>query len=178
MLSGSDIQDYVETRLGREVDQKKILTAINEAAIEIGDLGLLYDTISVKVDDISQWYNLPNDYTFVEQVIFKRGSTDYLYHDYTWRTGSISFGDEGEFTIVARKLPEKIDLLGEPITELHPLYHNAIKFYVLGWIKENNDYSSQEAEKLYQKFEERVIRARNTLIRSKSPSTWQVIRRG
>lgn len=178
MLTGVEIQNYAETRLGRELDADLMLMAINEAAQEIGDLGLLYDTIEVEVDDTEQRYNMPDNYTFVEQVLYHRSGEKYLYHHYNWRTGSISFSDKGEYTIIARKMPESIEVLSEPLTQIHPLYHNAIKFYALAWFKENDDYSSQEAERLYQKFQERVRMAMNRLLRSKSPTSWQVVRRG
>ncbi len=152
------------------------MMAINEAMFEIGDLGLLYDTISVEVDDTSQWYSLPDDYTFVEKIIYHEGSKEYLYHNFTWRSGSISFRDEGEFTIVARKMPGEIEVMGEPLTEVHQLYHNAIKFYALAWMKENDDFEDETAYMLYEKFERGVSQAAKTLMRSKVPSKVKVIR--
>lgn len=176
MLTGTQILDYIETRLGRNVDEEKVLMAINEAIMEIGDMGLLYDIAEVEVDDTDQWYNMPEDYTYVEKIIYHESSTDYLYHNFTWKTGAISFDDEGKFTVVARKMPEEIELLAEPITAVHPLYHNAIKFYSLAWMKENDDFEDQTAHLLYEKFEKGVARAADTLLRSKVPTEIKVIR--
>jgi len=72
-MTGTEIQHYVETRMGIEVDLDEVLMAINEAIDMLGDTGLLYDTIDVEVTDAGQWYNLPDDFTYVQKVYTGRG---------------------------------------------------------------------------------------------------------
>ena len=56
------------------------------------------------------------------------------------------------------------------------MYNNAIKYYVIAWIRENEDLDDQTSEKYYQKFKKKVARAAKTLISTKSPAKVQVIR--
>jgi len=175
MLTGTEILSYCETRLGRNLDSDLALMAINEAIAEIGDMGLLYDTVDVEVTDTDDVYNMPDDWTVINKVILHKDK-EYLFQNYTFKAGQIRFFEEGNFTIIARKMPDDIEILSEPITAVHPLYHNAIKFYTLAWMKENDDFEDQTAHMLYEKFERGVSRAAKTLSRSKVPSKVRVIR--
>lgn len=176
MLTGTKIKNYVENRLGRPVSDDNILLAINEGIREIGDKGLLYDTIEVTVTDTNSWFNMPSDYSFVEQVIWHR-NVDYLYENYQWRSGQISFRERGEFTVIARKMPAEVETITEPFVRLHKLYHNILKFYALGWFLENDDITDPGAEKMYNRFRTGAKRAMKTLVRSKAPTSWKVKRK-
>lgn len=179
-MTGSEIQKYVETRLGTTVEPDLVLEAINEGLNELGDMGLLYDTIPVSVDDTTQWYNLPlepSPYTQVKHVIKNDNGKEFYYYRWEYRNGNIRFFDTGEYTVVCRKMAEHLDNIADSLAELHPLYHNAIKFYALAWVRENYDYEDPGAQIMYQRFKESVARAAQTLISTKSPSKVRVMRR-
>lgn len=178
-MTGTEIQSYVESRIGRQVDSDDVLEAINEGLNEIGDMGLLYATIDVSVSDTSQWYNMPVEpapYTQIIHIIKKENNKEYYYQRWEYRNGSIRFFDEGDYTIVARKMPEHLNNISDSFTSLHRLYYNAIKFYALSWIRENDDIEDTGAQLLRQRFEESVARAATTLVSTKSPAKVKVIR--
>jgi hypothetical protein len=175
-MTGAEIQNYIEKRIGRSVDPDNVLEAINECLDEIGDMSLLYTTASVNVSDIEQWYALEDDYTKVEKVIIHVDDKDYIYQRWEYRNGSIRMFDEGEYTIVARKMPEHLTEIADSFTDIHRLYHNAIKFYALAWILENDKFDDPAADKYYKRFESKVTRAANTLLSTKPPSKVTVIR--
>ena len=176
-MLGTDIQIYVEKRLGRTFEQDMILEAINECLDEIGDLSLLYATSDVTVVDIKQWYALPESYSKVEKVIKYEGECEYIYEGWEYRNGNIRIFDTGDFRIVARKIPDYLTEISDTFVELHRSYNNAIRYYVLAWVRENEDLDDQISEKYYQKFTEKVQRAASSLISTKSPAKVQVIRR-
>lgn len=174
-MTGTEIQSYVENRLGRKFSPDDILLAINECLDEIADLALLYATIDLDVTDGTQWYSLPESFSTIEHlIIYDNG--EYYYEGWIYRNGSIRIPDTGSYRIVARKMPDYITDIAEPINNLHRMYNNAIKYYVLGWIRENEDLDDQISEKYYQKFTEKVQRAATNLISTKSPAKVQVIR--
>ena len=176
-MTGTEIQSYVESRLGRTFSPDDILLAINECLDEIADLSLLYATIDLDVTDGTQWYSLPEDFSTIEHLIIYENDKEYFYEGWIYRNGSIRIPDAGKFKIVARKMPDYLNDIAEPINNLHRMYNNAVKYYVLGWIRENEDLDDQISEKYYQKFTEKVQRAASTLISVKSPAKVQVIRR-
>ena len=176
-MTGTEIQSYVESRLGRTLSPDDILLAINECLDEIADLALLYATIDLDVTDGTQWYELPEDFSTIEHLIIYDSEGEHFYEGWIYRNGSIRIPDAGSFKIVARKMPDYITDIAEPINNLHRMYNNAIKYYVLGWIRENEDLDDQISEKYYQKFTEKVQRAASSLISTKSPAKVQVIRR-
>jgi hypothetical protein len=174
-MTGSEILNYIETRIGRSIDSDLVLEAINEALDTIGELGLLYATTDLTVEDTNLWYSMPDDYTTIEKVI-KFEDKEYIYTRWEHRTGEIRFYDQGEYRIVATKMPEHLSLISDNFMDLHKLYHNAVKYYALAWVKENDDFSDPAAEKLYARFQNNVKRAAQTLSRSKPPSKVQVKR--
>lgn len=177
-MTGTDLQHYVESRLGRTFEPDEILEAINECIDEIGDMNLLYATIDISVDDTDQWYNLPDDYTKVVKVIKYKHSKEYIYEKWQYRNGKIRIPEGGTYKIVARKLPEYLENIAEPLNNIHRLYNNAFKYYVLGWIRENEDLDDQTAKVMFERFREKTQRAATTLISTKSPAQWKVIRHG
>jgi hypothetical protein len=60
---------------------------------------------------------------------------------------------------------------------MHRLYYNAIKFYALAWMKENDDDNDVAAEKYYNRFYETAQQAVQILMRSKAPMSWKILRR-
>jgi len=175
-MTGTEIQSYVESRLGRTLSPDDILLAINECLDEIADLALLYATIDLDVTDGTQWYELPEDFSTIEHLIIYDNGEHY-YEGWIYRNGSIRIPDAGSYKIVARKMPDYLNDIAEPINNLHRMYNNAVKYYVLSWIRENEDLDDQISEKYYQKFTEKVQRAASSLISTKSPAKVQVIRR-
>lgn len=174
MMTGSEVQLYVEKRLGIEVDSSEVLMAINEAIDMLGDMGLLYDTINdIEITDTSKWYNLPPDFTFVEKVLTSKGE---LYLRWNYRNGQINFADPNTYQIIARKMGKHLENIADSFTDIHRLYHNAIKFYALAWLKENDDDNDVAVEKYYNRFVTTAQQATQTLLRSKAPSSWRVIR--
>lgn len=173
-MTGTEIQHYVETRMGIEVDLDEVLMAINEAIDMLGDTGLLYDTIDVEVTDAGQWYNLPDDFTYVQKVYTGRGE---IYMAWDYRNGQIRFRNPGNYTIVARKMGKHLENISDSITDMHRLYYNAIKFYALAWMKENDDDNDVAAEKYYNRFYETAQQAVQILMRSKAPMNWKILRR-
>jgi hypothetical protein len=176
-MIGTDVQSYVEKRLGRTFEADTILTAINECLDEIADLSLLYATSDVSVSDTTQWYALPESYSKVEKVIKYEDEEEYIYVGWDYRNGTIRLFDEGNYRIVARKIPDYLTEIADSFSEIHRTYYNAIRYYVLAWVRENEDLDDQTSEKLYQKFNDKVTRAARTLISTKSPAKVQVIRR-
>ena len=177
-MTGTEIQRYVEGRLGQTVDPDEVLEAINEGLDEIGGMGLLYATANVTVTDTAQWYSLEPDYTQVKKVIKKEDGKEYIYQRWEYRNGDIRFFDAGEYIIVARKLPEHLSNIADTFTDLHRVYYNALKFYALAWVRENSDPESKAAQVLYERFENNVMRAAQTLLSTKAPAKVRVLRRG
>jgi len=176
-MTGTDIQHYVEERLGRSFSPDTILLAINECIDEIADLALLYATIDLEVDDPAAWYSLPDDFSKVEHLLIYKEDKEYYYEGWIYRNGSIRIPDTGKFRIVSRKMPEYLTDIAESFNNIHRMYNNAIKYYVLGWVRENEDLDDQTSEKYYQKFNDKITRAAQTMISTKSPAKVQVIRR-
>jgi len=176
MLTGAEVQNYVQQRLESQATEEDVVEAINECLREIGDRGCLYGTIDVEAIDTESWFSMPENYTFVEQVIY-HGDRDYITDSYRWRSGEISFRDVGEYTIVARKLPDEIESIDEDLDDLHRIYHNGVKYYALAWFLEKEDIMDQGAARMYERFEEAVEQGKRTLLRSKSPTTWEVHRK-
>jgi len=175
-MTGSEILSYCETRLGRSLDSDLALEAINESLREIADAGLLYATATVTVDNIDNKFEMPGDYTYIEQVIKQDDGEEYIYEDYTFRGGQIEFENEGEYEVIARKMPENIENISDSLVEIHPLFYNAIKYYVLAWFKENDQFGSKGSQVLYERFNKRIIKASKTLLRSEPNKSWRVIR--
>jgi hypothetical protein len=175
-MTGTEIQSYVDERMGITVTSDLVLEAINEGLDEIGDLGLLYVTTDVTVSDISQWYSLEDDYTGIEKVLKIDEEKNYIYQRWEYRNGDIKFFDKGDFTIVARKMPEHLTSISDSFIDLHRLYHNGLKYYALAWMKENDDFEDPAVQILYKKFESKVKRAAQTLISTKSPAKVRVVR--
>ena len=176
-MLGTDVQSYVESRLGRTFEQDDILLAINECLDEIADLSLLYATSDVSVSDTTQWYALPESYSKVEKIIKYEDGKEYIYEGWNYRNGTIRIFDEGDYRIVARKIPDYLTEIADSFTEIHRTYYNAIRYYVLAWVRENEDLDDQTSEKYYQKFNDKITRAAQTMISTKSPAKVQVIRR-
>jgi len=174
-MTGSDIQDYIETRLGRTVSSDDVLEAINEGLDEIGELGNVYGTIDVSVSDTEQWYSLPADYTNVTKI-YKQTDYDDILYNWDYRGGSVNIDKEGDWRIEAEKIPTHLSTIGDSFVDLHRLYHNAIKYYALAWIKENDDPDDPTAQKLYQKFRRKVQRANATTSNSSPPGSFEVDR--
>lgn len=177
-MTGTEIQRYVEGRLGQTVDSEDILEAINEGLDEIGGMGLLYVTTTIPVTDTTQWYSLESDYTQVKKVIKKEDGKEYIYQRWEYRNGDIRLFDNGEYVVVARKLPKHLSDIADEFTFLHRLYYNALKFYALAWVRENSDPESKPAQLLYERFESNVMRAAQTLLSTKAPAKVRVLRRG
>jgi hypothetical protein len=176
-MVGSDIKNYIEKRLGRSFSDDLILQAINECLDEIADLSLLYVTATLNINDTTQWYALPNNYSQIEKVIKHEDEEEYIYEGWEYRNGTIRIFNKGTFRIVGRKIPDYLEDISNNLSEIHRMYNNAIKYYVLAWVRENEDLDDQISEKYYQKFTEKVQRAASSLISTKSPAKVQVIRR-
>jgi len=173
-MTGTEIQVYIEKRMGITVESDDVLMAINEAIDMLGDMGLLYDTINdIEVADTTEWYNLPPDFTFIEKVLTSKGE---LYLRWNYRNGQINFSDLNTYQIIARKMGKHLENIADSFTDIHRLYHNSIKFYALAWFKENDDDNDQAAEKYYERFAATAQQATQTLLRSKAPTNWKVIR--
>lgn len=172
----SDVKEYIESRLGRSFKDKDIILAVNECLDEIADLSLLYVTSTFEIKDTEQWFALPRDYSQIKKVIIYKNNREYIYEDWEYRNGTIRFFEKGSFRIVARKIPNYVENIEDSFTEVHRMYNNAIKYYVLAWIRENEDLDDQISEKYYQKFKDKVQRAASSLISTKSPAKVQVIR--
>ena len=176
-MTGSDILSYVEMRMGVTVDSDKLLVAINEALDRLNDHGLLYGTITVDVTDEDEEYSLPNDFTFVEKVFVLDGGDVYLYEGFHYRNGIIYFNDEEKFEIIARKMPKHLTAIGDSFTDLHKMYHQGVKFYVLGWFKENDDDQDPASKKYYKRAFDTWKNAKTQLHRSKEKGKVLVKRR-
>lgn len=175
-MTGTEIQSYVESRLGRTFSSADILLAVNECMDEIADLALLYGTIELSVDDGTQWYSLPDDFSKIEHIIIYESGKEYYYEGWIYRNGSIRIPDVGQYKIISRKIPEYLTDIAQSFNNIHRMYNNAIKYYTIAWIRENEDLDDQTSEKYYQKFKEKVARTAKTLISTKSPAKVQVIR--
>lgn len=172
-MIGSEILAYCELRLGIRVEPDHVISAINEALNELGDMGLVYDTCEVLVEDVMVYFALPEDYTHVKKVLVK--PSENLYLNWSYIDGRIRFRDAGEYKIIARRMPSLIQQIADSLP-VHQLYHNAIKFYALAWLKENNDAEDISVQRLYDRFAQSASNAANTLQKTKSPLSWTVIR--
>jgi len=175
-MNGIDIKNYVEERLGRSFEDSFLLQGINEALLELGDLPLIPIEATVVFEEGDDWFELPGDFTKVVKVI-KVEEEDYLYLDWEYRNGLITFNEPGTYIIYARKMAPQLNYVSETITEVHQVFNNALKYYVLAWVRESEDSDDQISEKYYQKFKDKVERAASSLISTKSPAKVQVIRR-
>lgn len=175
-MTGVDVQSYVESRLGTDVEPDQIIEAVNECLGFLGDDSLVYDTIEITDCDPSTSYSLPEDFTFVEKVLME-DNVQWL--GWAYRTGEIRFSEEAEgedFTIVARRIPEEIDDISDTIPDIHRLYHLSIKLYAYAWIQETENPAEEIADKFYQKSMEMAQKAAQTLLRTKEPAEVTVIR--
>ncbi len=172
-MIGSEILAYCELRLGVKVEPDHVISAINEALNELGDLGLVYDNCEVIVDDVMTHYALPDDYTHVKKVLLK--ANEYIYLNWEYIDGKIRFRDAGEYKVIARRMPSHIQQITDTLP-IHQLYENGIKFYALAWLKENNDAEDPSVQRLYTHFNHSATNAANTLQKTKSPLSWTVVR--
>lgn len=178
-MTGSDVQGFVEMLLGRTVDDNLIITAINDSMQEMGDMNMYYGTIDVNdVTNEDQEYSLPDDFTMIELIKKLEDDKEYIFEDYEYRNGIVTFNAEGDFTIIARRIPDEISVLGDTITGLHKLYNMAVKWYALYYTRLSEDMDDQTAQRLYNQFKEKVIRAKRTLIGTKEIAQFDVIRHG
>jgi hypothetical protein len=175
-MNGIDIKNYVEERLGRSFEDSFLLQGINEALLELGDLPLIPIEATVVFEEGDDWFELPGDFTKVVKVI-KVEEEDYLYLDWEYRDGLITFNEPGTYIIYARKMAPQLNYVSETITEVHQIFNNALKYYVLAWVRESEDLDDETAQILYERFYQRVERAHRTLKANKSPAKVQVIRR-
>jgi len=111
----------------------------------------------------------------VKKVVKQEDDEEWLECWY-YRNGTINFDKTGDLRVIAKKMPTHLTAIGDSFTDLHRLFHNAVKYYALAWIKENDDPDDPTAQRLYQKFNNKVRRANLTISSSGSPSPWEVER--
>jgi hypothetical protein len=87
----------------------------------------------------------------------------------------IKFRDAGTYEVRIRRMPVPLtDLAQTP--EVHPLFHNALTFYVRGWWKMKDDDENQDGLAQIARFEQSASKAFTILARKRGPKQMAVIR--
>jgi len=171
-MTGLEIKRAAENYVDEAIDDLEAVDAINAALSKIGDIAIIYDTVSITDDVGKQWMDLPATTTYVVEVLDSQGEP---YDAWRIRDSMIQLKDPGTYTIHYRRLPEPIGgILDTP--EVHPAYHNCLVTYVIGWWKLKDDDESPDGLRHMQQFDAEVMRVFNTLRRRQGPSEIVVIR--
>ena len=161
-MTGHEIRKMAETLIGTAITDTQTLSAINEAMIRIGDLGLIYGEITVPNAMPGQWYHLPNDAIHVRGVVDEKNNPV----DWSLLGNSIQFHTGGNLTIKARKLAKKFeDVSEEP--DIHPAFHGLLVNYLRAIVTKQLDLGL---------FEQEARRISLMLRRSRQPRTIEVVR--
>ena len=169
-MTGREIRNAAEIYVGHELEDDIVLTAINEAVTLIGDFGFVHGTITIESESNEEHY-LPSDITNVITVF--RGNQEYE----GWRVigDSIFFGEEGTYTIRARRIPSRLANLDEEL-DTNVAYHNAVLRYVRAFALQASSDDPGDKRHRFDSFEETVVSIHNRLNRSRQPKTVKVIR--
>jgi hypothetical protein len=171
-VTGQEIRTAAEQYVGRTVTEAKAVVILNEALDQLMDLGLVYATIEVAAT-VKQWYDLPDDATFIVNVTNKDG--DY-YTGWEAIGNQIRFLTAGTFYVMARRLTGHLTTIAE-IPEVHPMFHPVLVDYFKGYLKLQVNDESSDGLRLMQRFEERSQRVFNMLRRNTTKNhSWTVIR--
>lgn len=173
-MTAQEIKAAAENYIDETIDDAEAVTAINAALDKIGDVALVYDTITGPEGGAvaGQWYPLLDGVTYVVEVLDADG---YRYEGYRVRDSLIWFADAGTYTVHYRRLPNHISgILDTP--EVHQAYHQCLVTYLIGWWKLKDDDESPDGLRHMQQFEAEVTRVFNTLRRRRGPASITVYR--
>lgn len=170
-MTGQEILKEAERYNGFSIPEQDALAWINEALLRMGDLGLVYGVVEARMEPHIS-YELPPDAIHVVRVETFEG---HPYEHYRLIGSQIVFSHAGDFRIIARKVPPKMDFLSEE-PQVHVLYHPAIVMYVRGMAKLKDDEANQDGHRLVQMFEEESARVFSSLQRKRPPSVVKVER--
>ncbi len=171
-MTAQEIKAAAENYIDEAIDDDEAVAAINQALAKIGDVALVYDTVSITDSVGRTWLALPDATTYVVEVLDADGN---VYYGWRVRDNRIWFADAGAYTVHYRRLPNPISgILDTP--EVHPAYHQCLVTYLIGWWKLKDDDESPDGLRNMQQFEAEVTRVFNTLRRRRGPATITVYR--
>ena len=104
-MTGVEIKRAAENYVDEAIDDAEAVDAINAALSKIGDIAIIYDTVSITDDVGKQWMDLPATTTYVVEVLDSQGEP---YDAWRVRDSMIQLKDPGTYTIHYRRLPEPI----------------------------------------------------------------------
>lgn len=161
-MTGHEIRKMAETLIGTAITDTQTISAINEALIRIGDLGLIYGEVPVPNAVPGQWHHLPKDALHVRSVVDEKNNPV----DWSLLGNSIQFHTGGNLTINARKLAKKFKSIQEE-PDIHPSFHGLLVNYLRAIAIKQLDLNM---------FEEEARRISLMLRRSRQPRTIRVVR--
>ena len=133
-MKASELKSEAETLSEHTIKEGLALACINKAINKIGDLSKIYDEIEVEAEP-EVWYNLPNNFIFIEEVInldLDEPTTNYKYVN-----DRIKFFENYRFKIIGTRLPDRVSNLASEV-EINDLFRNAIVDYLIAYVKKQN----------------------------------------
>lgn len=175
-MTGSELKAQAEKYLSSTIDDADALQAINEALLWMGDLGLIYGTITVSAT-AGTFYTLPDELTKIIRV--EDIDNNVYYYNYRLRGNDIAFKDAGNYLILARKMSAGLSLIDDEI-DVHPALQRCIIDYVRAFVKLKDDDTNPDGLRLMAKFERDVQIMSNMLKdgRNRGPEQVRVMRHG
>lgn len=173
-MTGSEIKTRAENLLLATIDNTVALASINEAIDKIAELGLVTDTLNGHDDAGTSstketWYALAANVVDVQEVEDSDGDT---YDSYRIKPGSaleIWFKDTGVYTIYARKFPTNLSALSQDLKTdggLHRNFHQPLVEFVRGVALIRDDEDSRAGLMYMERFEQAVLRAYRSVLRT------------
>lgn len=171
-MTGHEIVNAAEVYIGQPIEADMALIAINEAIRVIADMGLAYGTITLDGVEAKKWQHLPDDYTHVLRVYDVNGD---IYDNWEEVGGAIRLGDNGDYTIHARRIPTRITSLSQE-PEINEGFHNSLVRFVRDFVMQamSDDFRSKTHN--FDAFKEEALKTYGYLSRHKRPNKIKVIR--
>lgn len=171
-MTGREIVNAAEVYVGKSIETNMALIAINEAMRVIADMGLVYGTISLNGAKSGEWKKLPNNLTHVLRVYDNEGNT---FEGWEEIGGAIRVFSDGDFTIQARKIPNKMIDLGET-PDINDGFHTSIVRFVREFALQAKAEDPAYKFHNFDAFKEEVMKTNRYLNRRRNPKQIRVIR--
>ena len=170
-MTGREIRNAAEVYVGESIENDMALIAINEALTVIGDMGLIYGTVTIQAESGQEYY-MPADFTNIRTVY---DSDNQPYSGWSQLGDAIRFEDAGEYKVYSRRTPSRLTSIDE-IPDVSDSYHNSIvRFLRLFAIQAGSDEIRDKRHR-FDSFEEDVSKIHSGLNRVRQPRQVKVIR--